>query len=158
MDFVFSITHHSKSIGPMHATLVWMSFHFLFLSLKSHQLELWVSENKNKKKKKMVFLSYRNRVMVANWWPHGQSIVTSHFRLYSPMNSSNLFSDQPHFSYTSHFTFFFFNSQAPALHSIPTNLFLPIPIKNIHSKVDILKTRKYHAIDSSNYKAAWYFK
>ena len=106
----------------------------------------------------MVFLSYRNRVMVANWWPHGQSIVTSHFRLYSPMNSSNLFSDQPHFSYTSHFTFLFFSSKAPALHSIPTDLFPPIPIKNIHSKLNILQTRNYYAINSSNYKATWYFK
>jgi len=50
LDLVFSITHHSKSIGPIHATLVWMSFHFLFLSLKSHEFELWVSENLKKKK------------------------------------------------------------------------------------------------------------
>ena len=108
----------------------------------------------------MVFLSYRNRITVVNWLilshngPHGQTIVISHFRLYSPTNDSNLFSNQPHFSYTSHFTFFFFSSKALALHSIPTDLFPPIPIKNIHSKVNILQTRNYYAINSSNYKAA----
>ena len=66
---MFSITHHSKLIthyskfvGPMHAILVWIYFQFLFPSLKTHQNELWVSENDQKKR---VFLSYGNRVIVA---------------------------------------------------------------------------------------------
>ena len=48
LDSMFSIIRHSKSMGPTQAALVWMSFHFLFPSLISHQIELWVSENEKK--------------------------------------------------------------------------------------------------------------
>jgi len=60
------IAHYSKFVSPTHATFVWICFKFLFPSLKTHQNELWMSENeKRKRKKKKTFLSYGNRVMVA---------------------------------------------------------------------------------------------
>ena len=61
LDFVFSISHHSKLVGLMHVTIVWMSFYFLFLSLKTHQIELWVSEHEEKKKNFWV-------IKIELWW------------------------------------------------------------------------------------------
>ena len=71
LDLVFSITHHpifithhSKTISPMHAPLVWINFNYLFPSLITQQIEWWVIENENKK---TCFWVIRTEL----WWHNG---------------------------------------------------------------------------------------
>ena len=135
MDLVFSITHHSvfithhsKYVSPMHATLVWLRFHFLFPSLISHIFELWVSEFRNKK---LLFWVIKTEL---RWhdgkFPHTMDPTVS---LLSHHTNNIILSSNHYFTFFSHFIHPFLYplhiSSSPKLHEvIPYLPCLPISV------------------------------
>ena len=107
----------------MHAALVWICFQFLFPSLKTHQNELWVSENENKKKSVFELWKQSDGSIFVNifiWWA---PLSVSCLFLAGSNNYQWLSSLLDHlFSFFFFFFLFLFSSQATLFSPYPSTI------------------------------------